>query len=189
MQRVSSSVALTLSAVILAGAAHASEGCSKRELRARGTETIELQGQKLGIRERPAYYLSDPGRSFVFFFRPEDVLEVVDAYHSDSKVERMLARIRDDLPLKEDTDLFKYSVLDAGYSGPLVFFVASLLEKGNAIVDFVPLQKPRQTSQERDDPKDPALIKRVDWTSRGVAGRKYCTGLGFELLNIIDEIS
>jgi len=162
--------------------------CSKRELRAKSTATISLEPD---VRLRPAFYLRQSWT--LLFFRPEDVVGVIEAEAADdsSNHERIAAvveRIRRDLPLKEDTDLYKYGVHDLEFAAQLSYRVAKLLDAGRAAVDFWPTHESGSRTDELNDKFDPVTIKRVQWETRGGNGRRFCNIDGIEFFSVVDEI-
>jgi len=171
-----------------AGAADPVDYCTNRELRAKDTTTIQLQA---GVRDQPAFYLREDMPERVLFFRPEDVLALFDSWsvNQQQEVRATLERIRSDLPLKEDTDLFKYALRDAHFGAIVEYLAADLLEMGKAAVDFSPLHMPGKEAVQPNDQFDPSSIKRVYWKTRGGDGHKYCDPRGFGILTIVETIN
>ena len=171
-----------------AGAADPVVYCTDRELRAKDTTTIQLQA---GVRDQPAFYLREDMPERVLFFRPEDVLALFDSWsvNQQQEVRATLERIRSDLPLKEDTDLFKYALRDAHFGAIVEYMAADLLEMGKAAVDFSPLHMPGKEAVQPADQFDPSSIKRVYWKTRGGDGHKYCDPRGFGILTIVETIN
>jgi len=127
----------------------------------------------------------------VFFFKPEDVVRVIEKFARDGAPNNgaavaVLDRIRRDLPLKEDTDLFKYAVRDMRFANSLESVVTELLDAGHAAVDFWPLHDSGASAG--NDAHDPSTIVRVGWRSGGSEGRKYSDTKGFEIFSITDSI-
>jgi hypothetical protein len=187
----SSRIALAFLAILVSAQSAVAE-CTKRELLAKSTVTIKLDGLAGGVREHPAFYLRDMDHPNVFFFKPEDVARVIEKFARDSAPNdgaavAVLERIRRDLPLKEDTDLFKYAVRDIRFTNSLDSLVTELLDAGHADVDFWPLHDSGAFAG--NDAFDPSTILRVQWRSRGGDGRKYCDAKGFEIFSITDTIN
>ena len=157
-------------------AADAFADCSKRELRAGDTITAELT-HAAQIRERPAFYLRVPSVNTVLFFRPEDVLTTLASRLGQRP--RMLDLLRADLPLRENTDLYKYVVNDDSALWPMEYVVATLLTSGRVSVDYWPLSDTRH---------DPMTIKVVRWSKTHANGRKFCDEAGHEFYVVLDEI-
>ena len=176
-----------VSSVAFSNSASAWEPCTARQLRARGTETIALDGLKGGVREHPAYYLRDAQRHLVFFLKPEHVVTLLEAGGNDYA--DSLERMRRDLPLKEDTDLFKYGVRDIRFYNLLDDLVAKLLDAGHAMVDFFPLHDSEGQAINSNDRFDPVTLKRVYWNTRAGEGRTYCSEKGSEVLSVVDVIN
>ncbi|HEV8443778.1 MAG TPA: hypothetical protein VGQ27_09870 [Steroidobacteraceae bacterium] len=171
------------------GVALGGAGCSKHDLHKKDTATIELDAPKHGAREQPAFYLREPEHNLVLFFKPRDVLTVLEQRAGDSRLANVVAEIRADLPLKEDTDLFKYDLRGEGFDGLLDFIVADLLDAGHAVVDYVPIHAAGSDSSRLNDVYDPTTIKRVHWENRGGDGRTYCSADGFFILDVTDTIN
>jgi hypothetical protein len=176
----------TALACFASSAAQAWDNCSKRELRARSTVTIDLEPFSREVRLQPAFYYHDRERSHVFFVKAEDVVGWVES-HGDSRP--LLDLLRRDLPLKEDTDLFKYSLQVRSFSaGDISYLLSDLIEKGRAMVDEWPIRGSTTESAEVYDRQDPLRIKRVSWSARGADGWKFCREDGFEILTIVETI-
>lgn len=166
-------------------AADAWDNCSKRQLRAQSTQTIDLDAYARVVREQPAFYYHDTERDYVFFMSPADVVAWLEAQGKQT----LLQLLKRDLPLKEDTDLFKYS-LRTREASPLDihWLIAGLLDAGHVMVDRLPLRGTTPDSAEFYDRQDPLRIKRVLWQSRGSDGRRYCQESGLEILTIVETI-
>ncbi len=170
--------------------------CTARELRSRETETVQLIP---GVRDKPAFYLRNTWPSLVLFFKPEDVVALFEDRIAKERADKpamqrsdfqdRLDWIRADLPLKEDTDLFKYALREDGFAVYLEYWVADLLDRGHAAVDFSPLHIAGSESSRLNDPLDPTTIKRVFWKNNGGDGRKYCDPKGLGILSVVDTIS
>ena len=184
-------------ALLAAGTADASEGCGQRELRNKSTATLMLDPANVFASGQPLFYLRYTNDVHVLYFRPEDVVAVLEAElaglrakypavtFSESRIP--LGWIRQDLPLKEDTDLFKYGLRHPEFALDMDVLVAELLDKGLAAVDFLPLRIPRQ-GIDNDSLNDPSSIKRVNWKTRDEEGRIYCDAGGREIHRVVDAI-
>jgi hypothetical protein len=169
--------------------------CTKRDLRASDTSTIQLTP---GVREKPAFYLRITSSPVVLFFKPEDLVAHLEEWIAKERANRPAMQrsdlqdpldwIRHDLPLKEDTDLFKYGLRDPGFASRVEYLAADLLEAGHAAVDLSPLHTGGPDSTEPNDQFDPTTIKRVYWKTRGGDGRKYCSPDGFGILSTLETI-
>ncbi|HET7810725.1 MAG TPA: hypothetical protein VFL16_09120, partial [Steroidobacteraceae bacterium] len=136
---VAGSIFLTLTGPV----ANAAGFCGKRALHARDTVTIQLDTPKHATRDRPAFYLRDTEHALVLFFKPEDLLaaleEHVNGKNKDAQLAPILAAVRADLPLEDNTDLFKYEFHGEGWHGRLDNVVATLLDAGHVDIDLQPL--------------------------------------------------
>jgi hypothetical protein len=172
-------LAIALAFMFLGCVAGAAENCSKRELRRPNTAVLELDGVQRRVREQPAFYLRGADQRFTYFFEPDHVLAVVEAKKAAHPgLQNSLERMRLDLPLREDTDLFKFALRDPTFAWLLDYFVAELFDAGHGSIEFLPL----------DQPVNLTVIRRVSWSDRETAGRKYCRQDGLELLEIVDVI-
>ena len=188
---VGASALLTVSGVSAADYKY----CTKRDLRASDTTTIQLTP---GVREKPAFYLRSMSSSAVFFFKPEDLVAQLEKWIAIEgantpathrfDLHGPLDWIRRDLPLKEDTDLFKYALRDLSFADRLDYLAADLLDSGHAAVDLWPVHIAGTESSRLNDPLDPTTVKRVNWRTRGGDGRKYCSADGFGIIAIVETI-
>ena len=141
-------------ALLIADTVQASDGCGQRELRDKSTATLVLSPTKVFASGQPLFYLRYTDDLHLLYLRPEDVVAFLEEelaglrakYPSVtfSETRLPLGWIRQDLPLKEDTDLFKYGLRERGFALDLDILVAALLDKGQAAVDFQPLRIPRR---------------------------------------------
>jgi len=183
-----------ISSVMFLSSTARADPCTARQLRARTTETISLDGLKGGVREHAAFYLRDTRKDLVFFFKPEHVLALLESWSvhavaSDrSTFAESLERVRSDLPLKEDTDLFKYGIHSNIFNARLDDLVVELLDAGHAMIDFYPLHDSGRYAGSDHDQYDPVKLKRVHWANRGGNGRQYCNDEGRDILFIVDTI-
>jgi len=190
--------AAVICALLVMGAANGSEGCGQRELRDKSTATLMLSPAKVFASGQPLFYLRYTDDLHLLYFRPEDVVAFLEEELAGlrakypslifSETRIPLGWIRQDLPLKEDTDLFKYGLRGRGFALDLDQLVAGLLDKGQPAVDFQPLRIPRQEAGKADDPNDPSSIKRVTWKTRDEEGRIYCDAGGREIHKTVDAI-
>jgi len=167
------------------GVANATGFCGKRALNARDTVTIQLDTPKHAARDQPAFYLRDAEHSLVLFFKPQDVVaaleEHVNGAKKDARLAPILVAVRADLPLKEDTDLFKYELRGKGWQDLLDNVMATLLDAGHVDIDLHPFHIAGSDSSKQHDADDPTSIKRVGASE---AGRFYCVDFGRTLLDV-----
>ena len=97
----------------------------------------------------------------------------------------MLAEIRRDQPLREDTDLFKYGLRDVGFASRFDYLLAELLDTGHVAVDRWPLHRGNPKADLIEDREDPVQIRRVSWKNEGGDGRAYCTPDGTLLVSVL----
>jgi len=180
--KVAAAAILILSA--LPGRADADDSCTKRELRARGTTTITVDPARHEMRKQFGYYFADSQLRFVLFFKPEDVLALVEK----SEQQEVIDAMRRDLPLDRDTDLFKYALRNSHFEHHVIDLLTDLLDAGKVFVDISGVHHPGKTPPDPNDQIDPRVIKRVNWATRGADGRTYCTDWGLKLLEITDMI-
>ena len=120
---------------------------------------------------------------YTALFSGEDVrvgFEDTFKHWGQADAARLLSEIRSDLPLKTDTDLFKYAFLDRSFSSLLDRGVANLMESGKAAI---------VVAEYKDvDGYLPTEIRLVRETlSNGdLVGRSFCTQRGTELLSVAD---
>lgn len=174
--------------VLSSGIANAESFCGKRALQS--ADTIQLDTPKHGAREQPAFYLRDPEHSLVLFFKPQDVIAALEKHvngpKKDARLAPILSAVRADLPLKEDTDLFKYEFRGEGWRGLIDHVVATLLDAGHADIDVHPFHIPGAESSKSSDLDDPSAIKRLPWSKGEADGRLYCIDFGRTILNVVD---
>jgi len=181
--------AVVVFAAVFPATANAADYCSKRELRARGTTTIMLDPAGHEVRKQFGFYLAGPFQKFVLFFKPDDVLALVEMRAGDNRdFQEVLNAMRGDLPLERDTDLFKYALLNRAWNVDMQYLVASLLDSGKVFVDLGMIHRSGATPPDPNDAYDPISIKRVNWEMRGANGRTYCTDIGLTLLQVTDTI-
>lgn len=125
------------SSVAQAACGHPGRESTGHERRA----TIPLQDLD---RNGPVYYWHDSSTYALLYFRPEDLvarlqsrLETEQAANHDaaSLAPALLDNIKVDLPLKESTDLFRYTLIDPRFDPVVNLVVADLLEEGKVMLD------------------------------------------------------
>jgi hypothetical protein len=141
------------------------------------------------VRKHFGFYFLGPDQRFVLFFKPEDVVALVERLAgNDRDFQMVLEAIRGDLPLDRDTDLFKYALLNSAWEVNLNHFMAGLLDEGNVFVDIGMIHRPAAAPPDPNDQYDPRSIRRVDWKARGADGYTFCTDFGLELLQVVETI-
>ena len=166
------------------GVANADDFCGKHALRSPNSVIIQLDTPKHGARNQPAFYLRDTEHMLVLFFKPQDVVAALEK--QDAKLASLLTAVRSDLPLKEDTDLFKYEFRGEGWHGLMDHIVANLIDAGHVDIDLLPLHVAGAESTKGSDADDPTAITRVPWHNSNADGRLYCIDFGRKLLNVAD---
>jgi len=167
--------------------------CGPSRLREHVTkpQTITLQGAERGVRAAPAFYLRLPNQWVMMFFKPEDIVEQLKKAGARDQVEvstpgstqAYYDAITRDLPLKEDTDLFKYVLQDRSSLTRQEVVIAELLKLGRVYVDEWPFQDAkRDPVYDRDDPTTLTMV------SQGTAdfeiARYFCEPGSKELFSI-----
>jgi hypothetical protein len=100
--------------------------------------TIALQNLD---RQGPVYYWHDSSTYALLYFRPEDLVARLEAllasenFGDDSIGPALLDNIRVDLPLKESTDLFRYTLIDQRFDSVVNSVLADLLKDGKVMLD------------------------------------------------------
>jgi hypothetical protein len=131
---------LVVVAVLLGPAAAASEaGCSPDRGVARDQRaTIALQNLD---RTGPVYFWHDSSTYALLYFRPEDLVDRLETlvasehFGNDSIGPALLDNIRVDLPIKESTDLFRYTLIDQRFDSVVNSVIAELLKEGKVMLD------------------------------------------------------
>jgi len=138
-------------------------------------DTIPLQDLD---RNGPVYYWHDSSTYALLYFRPEDLVarlesrlanEQAATRYADaseaSLAPALLDNIKVDLPLKESTDLFRYTLIDPRFDSMVNLVVAELLEEGKVMLDqWILVDHPA---------KSIVMVSRTD--ADGEGGRWFCT--------------
>ena len=153
-------------------------------------KTITLNAAERGVRDAPAFYLHGAEFVPVMFFKPEDVVErlkknIVELRENPTVVgaawEKYLEQVRRDLPLREDTDLFKYSLRAPTFAANMSELVGALLESGQVILDDWPYHN---TGVEDENDRDESKV--IIMQTRGKyleESRWFCNERGQELFS------
>ncbi|HEV7608994.1 MAG TPA: hypothetical protein VGO61_16745 [Steroidobacteraceae bacterium] len=151
-------------------------------------QIIKLNALERGVRDAPAFYMQLPQSWVLLYFKPEDVVAQLkqtaaqyrskDLTAATSATDEYLAAISRDLPLKEDTDLFKYVLQDNHFHSRQEFLVADLLKLGQAHIDDWPYRDARHDpNDDRDDRNTLVMVSKMlsdeEW-------RLFCEPLGLD---------
>jgi hypothetical protein len=176
--------AIAAAALLALGASGAQAACGHTARAAAGNErraTIPLQAID---REGPVYYWHDSSTYALLYFRPEDLVarlqtrlanqQTTDAVEA-SLAPALLDNIKIDLPLKESTDLFRYTLIDPRFDSVVNLVVADLLQEGKVMLDqWVFVDHPA---------KSIVMISRTDANGEE-GGRWFCTATDDVLFKI-----
>lgn len=130
-------------------------------------------------RNGPVFYWHDSSTYALLYFRPEDMvarLEALLAHESGSNRDSafgdaslapaLLDNIKVDLPLKEATDLFRYTLIDQRFDSVVNLVIADLMKDGKVMLDqWVYADQPA---------KSMVMISRTDANGEE-GGRWFCT--------------
>jgi hypothetical protein len=100
--------------------------------------TIALQNLD---RKGPVYFWHDSSTYALLYFRPEDLVARLEAllanqqFGENSIGPALLDNIRVDLPLKESTDLFRYTLIDQRFDSVVNSVIADLMKEGKVMLD------------------------------------------------------
>jgi hypothetical protein len=174
-------------------AADAAPICGPKNARPRlGKPTvITLTGTERGARAAPAFYVRRP-EHLVIFLKPDDVLEalreqeakyVENRNDGPAKLVRAFAdAVAADLPLKEDTDLLKYSFRSTNLGFQADGVVDWLLERGWVSVGDWGFFG-NALNSDLDDMK--TILRASQRDSMDELARWYCTSYGAPLFSAV----
>jgi hypothetical protein len=96
----------------------------------------------------PVYYWHDSSTYALLYFRPEDMVARLEhllaseqganrdsAFGDASLAPALLDNIKVDLPLKESTDLFRYTLIDQRFDSVVNLVIADLMNEGRVMLD------------------------------------------------------
>jgi hypothetical protein len=87
-------------------------------------------------RSGPAYYWHDSATYALLYFRPEDLVSRLETLLTEeSLAPALLANMKVDLPLKESTDLFRYTLIDQRFDSLVNVVIADLMKEGRVMFD------------------------------------------------------
>jgi hypothetical protein len=138
--------------------------------------TIALQYADL---EGPVYYWHDSSTYALLYFRPEDLVARLESllaneqgpnrdsiFGDASLAPALLDNIKVDLPLKESTDLFRYTLIDQRFDSVVNLVIADLMKEGKVMLDrWVLVELPA---------KSIVMVSRTDADGEE-GGRWFCT--------------
>jgi hypothetical protein len=167
---------IALGAALLAAGTSVAESACGRPGGGEQRATIALQSQD---REGPAYYWHDSSTYALLYFRPEDLVARLEtllanesganrdsAFGDATLAPALLDNIKVDLPLKESTDLFRYSLIDQRFDSVVNAVIADLMKDGKVMLDqWVLVEHPG---------KSIVMISRAN-TDGDEGGRWFCT--------------
>jgi hypothetical protein len=139
-------------------------------------DTIALQNLD---RSGPVYFWHDSSTYALLYFRPEDMVARLEAllanesgsnrdsaFGDASLAPALLDNIKVDLPLKESTDLFRYTLIDQRFDPVVNAVIADLMKDGKVMLDqWVYADQPA---------KSMVMISRTDANGEE-GGRWFCT--------------
>ncbi|HTU65587.1 MAG TPA: hypothetical protein VMF52_06545 [Steroidobacteraceae bacterium] len=132
----------------------------------RAQKTITPSFERFG----PSYYLHVDG--FVMLLRPQDIVDKLGQLKKLRKpgdAEALIAAIQADLPLRAETDLFKYTFIAPERMELIDFAVDQLLEEGRVgVFGLRALGDPSAASE-------PILRVSVNTADNDLAERVFCT--------------
>jgi hypothetical protein len=175
-------------AVLALGTAGVYAACGQPEARSAAHERRATIALKDLERNGPVYYWHDSSTHALLYFRPEDLiarLETLLAHEQGSNRDSafgdaslgpaLLDNIKVDLPLKESTDLFRYTLIDQRFDPVVNVVIADLLEEGKVMLDqWVLVDDPSRTI---------VMVSRTD-ASGEEGGRWFCTAKNDVLFRI-----
>jgi hypothetical protein len=112
------------------------------------------------VRDAPAFYLRMANPWVMLFFKPEDVVAWLKqpAFVQPNKYLDMISK---DLPLEEDTDLFKYVLADSDLFHTQDVLVSDLLKLGQVRIDDWPFaNSKRDPFYDRQDPTTVIMVSK-----------------------------
>jgi hypothetical protein len=170
----------TLAGALALGASIAGAACGQEDPTDQQGKRAVIALQNLD-RSGPVYYWHDSATYALLYFRPDDLvarLETLLATQADGGRESifgdaslalgpaLLDNIKVDLPLRETTDLFRYTLIDQRFDTVVNLVIADLMKDGKVMLDqWVFAEHPA---------KSIVMISRRD-ADGGEGGRWFCT--------------
>ena len=142
-------------------------------------EVIKMNALERGVRDAPAFYMQLPQSWVLLYFKPEDVVaQLKKAGGTNDTTDAYLTAITHDLPLKEDTDLFKYVLQNSDFHSRQEFLVSDLLKLGQAYIDDWPYRDAKHDpDDDRDDRKVLVMVSKMGLDEEW---RLFCEPLGLD---------
>jgi hypothetical protein len=177
---------LTLICVLAVASADAAAGCGPSRFTSRTLTRPKTISLDTVARTSPAFYLRVEARSrdLVMYFKADDVISELtrmaaaslkssdDAAYKD--LHEFLERVARDLPLKENTDLFKYAIEDPERSKRIDDLVSEMLNDG-----MLSLGGAQQSEGIRQ------IIKIADFSRSNEENAVwFCTTDGYEIFHV-----
>ena len=157
--------AVASGAIALALAAPASATCGRSAGPSAGQAQRAVIALQIPDRSGPAYYWHDSATYALLYFRPEDLVSRLEALLAkESLAPALLDNIRVDLPLKESTDLFRYTLIDQRFDSLVNVVIADLMKEGRVMFDQWMLV---------DSSRTIVMVSRAE--AGGEASRWFCT--------------
>jgi len=130
---------ISLSVLLLAASLDARAAkpiCEQKHLSREYTKsTITLRVRDPQV---PEFYLRMRTSLTLVYLRPDDVVNAIGKSLNAPSAAKLLDRVQHDLPLKEDTDFFKYVTRDKELLGQVEWVVDEVLKAGKAAIDGWP---------------------------------------------------
>lgn len=115
---------------------------------------------------------------YVVLLKPDSVVNYLKNVGNIGNGAELLALIEKDLPIKENTDLFKYGVINTSFTSDIDFLVAEILQNGDAsLIDLV--------SVGDASIQESATMFEVE---SGGKIRSFCGKYGRPIFYVVDEI-
>jgi hypothetical protein len=165
--------------MFLLGVSCAHAACGYEPEPRRGLEqrdTIPLQDLAAN---GPVYYWHDSSTYALLYFRPEDLVAHLRAllakeqgsnrdssFGNATLLPALLDNIQGDLPLRESTDLFRYSMIDPRFDAVVNVVIADLMKEGKVMLD--------QWLLVEQQAKSIVMVSRADANGEE-GGRWFCT--------------
>ncbi|MDF3021375.1 MAG: hypothetical protein K0Q92_2678 [Steroidobacteraceae bacterium] len=154
-------------AIVLALAltATASAACGKPAGPSAGQAQRAVIALQNPDRTGPAYYWHDSATYALLYFRPEDLVSRLEGLLAkESLAPALLDNMKVDLPLKESTDLFRYTLIDQRFDSLVNVVIADLMKEGRVMFDQWMLDERSRTI---------VMVSRAE--AGGEASRWFCT--------------